>query len=469
MMSLYYRRQSSRRQYQVLGVLAVIGYVLAQFVTFQLSLGRMPATWTIGDRAYPGVALEAAVAQAQLDLQQTPLQLLYRADVIDLAPATIGFSVDVTETVRLARAARYQSAALTDFLRHLILQPPAPHNVPVVIDYSDEQLRARLAEIAARLDQPAQSPEPLTATMTLPAGQPGYQLNIIASIGPIETALRSVEQRAVELMVDDQPAPPPTLDQLSRLFQARLITFNGSAGLFVKALRTGEELDLNPKGAWAGVGVMKLPLLIETYRRYAEPWPPALMAVVSAALRSEATTAPTNDWLAFLGNGEALVAAHDVSASMQALGLRNTFLRQPFDQPPANTNADSSIQTTPAEIGLLLEMIDQCRGGGGALLVVYADQFTAEKCTALIDWLTQNSPADVPSLLRGGVPDANAVTHRPGGNADTRADAALITSPGGDYVLVVFLTAPGRELSWAAVNPIFNDLAKGAYNYFNPR
>jgi hypothetical protein len=120
---------------------------------------------------------------------------------------------------------------------------------------------------------------------------------------------------------------------------------------------------------------------------------------------------------------------------------------------------------------VLLERVYQCQRGGGALLVVYADQFTPEKCAALLDDLAQNSPTDVPSLLRGGVPpqEANAVIHRPGGSDDTRADAALITSPGGDYVLVVFLTAPGRELNWNAVNPIFNDLAKAAYNYFNPQ
>ncbi|HZY42092.1 MAG TPA: peptidoglycan binding domain-containing protein, partial [Anaerolineae bacterium] len=382
-MSLYHRRQTSLRQYQIIGVLAVIVYVLVQFVTFQLSLGRVPATWTIGDHAYPEAAIEVAVAQVQLDLQQTPLQLIYRADSIELAPDTIGFSVDVTETVRLVREARYQSSALTDFLRHLFFQQPAPRAVPVVIDYSDEQLRARLAEIAARLDRPVQASEPITATMTLQAGQPGYQLNIVASIGPIEAALKSAAQRDVDLIVDDQPAPPLALDQLGRLMQARLAAFNGSAGIFVKDLRTGEELDLNPDVAYSGVGVMKLPLLIEAYRRYDEPWPPALTAVVSAALRTEAANAPANDWLAFLGNGDALVAVQDVSASMQALGLRSTFMRQAFDQPlsptltiatPANThpaaktNADPSIQTTPAEIGVLLEMIYQCRGGGGALL-----------------------------------------------------------------------------------------------------
>ncbi len=474
-MSFYRRRQTSLRRYQIIGVLIVISYVLVQFVTFQLSLGRIPATWTLGGQTYPDMSIEAAVAQAQIDLQESPVRLHYRDNAIDLQPASIGFSVDVTETVRLAHEARYQSSALTDFIRHLLFQPPAPYAVPVATGYSDEQLRAELATLATRFDQPAQAPQPITTTLTLQAGRPGYQLNIVASIAPIETALKSAAPRDVDLVVDDQPAPPITLDQLMRLFQARLITFDGTAGIFVKDLRTGEEVNLNPNGAYAGAGVMKLPMLIEAYRQYDPPWPVALTQAMTTALRTELINAPANDLLAILGNGDALAGAAKVSASMSALGLTATVMRQPFDQPvtaaATNGNAATPIQTTPAEMGVLLEMVYQCQRGGGALLVVYADQFTPEKCAALLDDLAQNSPTDVPSLLRGGVPPqgANAVIHRPGGTADTRADAALVTSPGGDYVLVVFLTAPGRELNWNAVNPIFNDLAKATYNYFNPQ
>ena len=475
-MSFYRRRQTSLRQFRVMGVLAVVAYVLVQFVTFQLSLGRVPATWTIGGQAYPDRSIDAAVAQVQIDLRDTPVRLHYRADTVELQPAVISYTVDVTETTRLAREARFQSAALTDFIRHLFFQPPAPRAVPAVIGYSDERLRAELAAIATRFDRPVQLPQPITSTMTLQAGQPGYQLNIVASIEPIERALKSAAQREVDLIIDDQAAPPITLDQLSRLFQARLGTFDGTAGIFVKDLRTGEELNLSSNTAYAGGGVLKLPMMIEAYRQYEPPWPVALTQAMTAALRTEANNAPANEVLTILGTGDAAAGATKVSASMAALGLNATIMRQPFEQPisptlaiDAATAAVDAIQTTPADIGVLWEMVYQCKHGGGALRVVYADQFTPEKCAALVDELAQNSPIDVPSLLRGGVPDPNAVTHLPGGKAGTRADAALVTSPGGDYVLVVFLNAPGRELNWTGVNPIFNDLAKAAYNYFNSR
>lgn len=469
-MSLYRRRQTSLRQLQVIGVLAVIVYVLVQFVTFQLSLNRVPATWTIGGQSYPDQAIEDAVAQAQLDLQSAPVRLHYRADTVVLPLDVISYTVDVTQTVRLAREARYQSAALTDFIRHLIFQPPAPHAVPVVTGYSDERLRAELAAIATRFDRPVQPPQPVTSTMTLLPGQPGYQLNIVASIKPIETALQSAAERDADLVIEEQAAPPIALDQLTRLFQARLVMFDGTAGIFVKDLRTGEELNLNQAAVFAGGGLLKLPLLVEAYRQYDPPWPAALTQGLTTTLRTETNDAAAVEVMTILGNGDAVAGAGKITAAMTALGLKTTQLSQPATQPVSATlPVETAIQTTPADIGVLLEMVYQCQGGGGALLVAYAAEFTPEKCAALLADLAQYAPVDVPSLLRGGVPNANEVIHRPGGGGDTRADAALITSPGGDYVLVIFLSVPGRDLPWTEVNPIFNDLAKAAYNYFNPK
>ena len=346
--------------------------------------------------------------------------------------------------------------------------------MPAVSGYSDERLRAELAAIATRFDQPAQSPQPVTSTMTLQAGQAGYQLNIVASIGPIETALKSASPREVDLIVEDQPAPPLTLDQLSGLFQARLSTFNGTAGIFVKDLRTGAEADFNSDTTYAGGSVLKLPMLIEAHRQYELPWPVALTRWMTTTLRADGSLVATNEVLTILGNGSAAAGAAKVTASMTALGLDATILSQPFTQPvsstlPSETPAVDVLQTTPSEMGVLLEMVYQCQQGGGALLVVYAEAYTPEKCAALLDELTQYSPVDVPSLLRGGTSTGTEVIRRPGGTANTRADAALVSSPGGDYVLVVFLDAPDRLLSWTGVNPIFNDLAKAAYNYFNPK
>jgi len=38
-------------------------------------------------------------------------------------------------------------------------------------------------------------------------------------------------------------------------------------------------------------------------------------------------------------------------------------------------------------------------------------------------------PTDIPALLRDGLPAQAEMAHRPGGNFDTRGDAALVRSP----------------------------------------
>src|SRR5512139_858740 len=215
-----YHRQGTRG-WQVLGVLVVIGYVVVQFVMFQVSLSRLPASWTIGGQAFPNQTIDEAMTQLETDLQQ-PVTLRYLTSTITLEPAAIDFTLDITETKRLAQDARTRSSSLSDFLRHLILQPPATRDIPIAASYSDEKARAFLAETATRLDAPPRSPAPQIDQLTLTPGQPGRLLNIVDSMPPLEDALKSAQNRAAELVVEDRAAPPPTLEELKQLLQARL-------------------------------------------------------------------------------------------------------------------------------------------------------------------------------------------------------------------------------------------------------
>jgi hypothetical protein len=87
----------------------------------------------------------------------------------------------------------------------------------------------------------------------------------------------------------------------------------------------------------------------------------------------------------------------------------------------------------------------------------------------MIELLQANAPADIPALLNSGVPATAQMAHRPGGNFDTRGDAALVRSPGGDYILVVFLNTAAQNFDWNTANAIMADLSKATYNYFNNR
>jgi beta-lactamase class A len=477
--SRYNRRGT--RGWQVLGVLAVVAYVIVQFVIFQVSLSRLPASWTIGGRAFPDQTIDEAVAQLEDDLQQ-PVTLKYLTATVTLEPAALDFTFDITETKRLAQDARMRSSSLSDFLRHLILQPPATRDIPIVASYSDEKARAFLAETAARLDVPPRSPAPQIDQLTLTPGQPGRLLNIVDSMPPLEDALKSAQRRTAELVVEERAALPPTLDQLQQLLQARLATFQGTASVFMKDLQTGEELYLNPNVPFSGGGVMKLPIVAEIYRKYDLPLDITTTQRLTAALTTELSNLPANQLLNQIGEGNTFAGANTTTASLVHLGLRNSYLAQPYDIPitatagistPANTNqaidtnASPVIQTTASDMGLLWEMIDQCSRSGGALLVAYPNQFSPIECRQMIELLQANAPADIPALLNNGLPASAQIAHRPGGNFDTRGDAALVHSPGGNYVLVVFLNTAAQNFDWTTANAIMADLSKATYNYFN--
>jgi len=180
------------------------------------------------------------------------------------------------------------------------------------------------------------------------------------------------------------------------------------------------------------------------------------------------------------GNYEIVIVNYDASATPDieffAYADSGASLSQQYHHPestiitPANsgtdttTEHDSYMQTTPLDIGLLLEMIYQCSHGGGALMAAYPGAFTVEECNQMIEWMSMNH---VDSFTETGVPAGTRVAHKHGFTGDTHADAALVFSPGGDFVLVVFLYRP-QWLEWEESAPLIANIATATYNYFNP-
>jgi hypothetical protein len=162
--------------------------------------------------------------------------------------------------------------------------------------------------------------------------------------------------------------------------------------------------------------------------------------------------------------------------SMTYLGLVNTFVAAPYSEPapvtiatPANsrtditTNAGPQMQTTPLDIGLLLEMVYQCSRGGGGLMVAFPGAFTPEECGEMIEWLSLNR---IDSLIEVGVPAGTKVAHRQGVIGDTHADAGIVFGSSHDFVLVTFLYRP-EWLPWEESAPLISDIATAAYSFFN--
>ena len=175
----------------------------------------------------------------------------------------------------------------------------------------------------------------------------------------------------------------------------------------------------------------------------------------------------------------------EITEDMQALGLDNTFLAGEFGlgspllkvyKTPANqredlfTDPDLYNQSTPSDMGMLLEDIYLCADNGqGPFKAIFGDEITQSECQTMIDYLSQNK---MPSLLEAGVPDVSEVAHKHGwvtgfdGIMNTLGDAGIIFSPSGDYVLVIFLYHP-VQLIWDNTSTLVGQLSAAVYNFYN--
>ena len=106
----------------------------------------------------------------------------------------------------------------------------------------------------------------------------------------------------------------------------------------------------------------------------------------------------------------------------------------------------------------------------GALAAVFPGEITQSECQQMVSLLAANR---IGVLIEAGVPSDAQVAHKHGWAVDvtdgvihTMADAALVYSPGGDYVLVVFLYDP-VQVVFDPVNLMVAQLSQAIYNYFN--
>jgi hypothetical protein len=88
----------------------------------------------------------------------------------------------------------------------------------------------------------------------------------------------------------------------------------------------------------------------------------------------------------------------------------------------------------------------------------------------MVQYLADNK---IGVLIQAGVPAGTIVAHKHGwanesddGYIHTIGDVALVFTPGGDYVLTIFVHHPIQAV-FDPVNLLFANLSSSVYNYFN--
>jgi beta-lactamase class A len=478
----------------VLFLLSALILTALQLVRYSRERTNFPAGSKIAGVSIGGLN-RAAAAQRLLQAYSIPIELIYNNSAIQMEPSLVDFQLDLDSMLAAADIQRTKQLFWTGYWDYLWGRSSSPTEIPLRATFSEARLRAYLQdEIARRYDQPPQAASPVVGTVNFQAGKPGTALDIDACVAIIDAALRSLTNRQVALPLERTAPSRPAFQNLKVLLEQTmsLAGFDGLGGVYLFDLQTAQELHmvyrgneqipLQPDVAFTASSIIKIPIMVSVYRRMAADADEESLKLLNDMITKSGNEAA--DWLM-----DRVIDAERgplfVTEDMQALALQNTFLAGYFSfgspllariQTPSNqrtdinTDPDPYSQTTPTDIGMLLEDIYQCaQSGGGTLLAVFPGEITQAECQSMIDYLKNNK---LPVLLTAGIPETMQIAHKHGwvsdinGIINTIGDAGIIYTPGGDYVLVIFLYHP-QQLVWEPASTLVAELSRAVYNYYN--
>ncbi len=463
-----------------------------QLVQYSRIRSTFPPGLYIAGVPVGGLEQEQA-AERLVQAYGVPVELHYGDAVIQIKPQVLGFELKLDAMLAAGDLQRITQPFWSAFWDYLWNQLPTPKEVPLSAELSEDRLRVYLSEeIATRYDQPAEETVPVPGTTEFKTGNPGSLLDIDRAVILIEDALRSPSGRIVNLTTNKVDASRPSLSNLEILLEQIIdvSAFDGLTEIYLLDLQTRQELSfayergelLPPEIAFTAASTMKIPIMTSVFRRVNEPTPDNITQMIELMIeRSE--NDPADQLMQEVMDRN--LGPMELTDDMQYLGLENTFLAGYFYigapllyryETPANSRTDVSTdpdvynQTTPVDMGLLLDDIYQCAlNGGGTLPAAYPGEISQNECQKMLDYLAQN---DIGVLIKAGLPEGTRIAHKHGwiieydGLLHTMGDASIVYTPGGDYILVIFMHQP-TQLVFDPANKIFSDLSRAVYNYFN--
>lgn len=460
-------------------------FLLVKLFQYATLSGAFPTGLTIAGVDVSNMTPQEASEVLNNRYLDAPIVIHHGEESYEISPTEAEFQLDLDVMLSQADFERSRQDFWAGFWGFLWGRPVEVSPVPIAATHDREALIRVLTEIKTLMDKPAQPPQPVPNTLSFQYGEPGTETNIEASLDDVEAALYRPTNREAFLVIEPKAPERPEVNLLIRLLVNQLQDFEQTTGgvgtLFIMDLETGEEIPINATAPMSGIDLMKVPIVLETFRRLDTAPTLTQQALISDTLVVNVENESANRLLNVIaGQDDPYLGAELVTESMQRLGLQNSYMVTPFDadpragtavpETPANqaeevrTQPDPYIQTTAEDMGTLLSMIYYCAEGlGGALQAAYGDQLTQTECQTIVSFMQENR---IGSLIEEGVPPETAVAHRHGWVSDTHADAGIVYTPGGDYVIVQILTKPGW-LEWEQSSPLMADISRATYNFFN--
>jgi beta-lactamase class A len=474
----------------VLVVVALIGYSRQR--------NNYPRGMKIAGVSVGGVDPRIA-SERVLQVYSSPIEVQYSESIIHVDPSVVGFELDMDSMIAAADLERTGGSFWGGFWNYLWNRDPSPVEVPLSATIAEDRLRAYLQnEISARYDEPPTPAQPVPGSTNFSPGTPGVTLDLDRAVRLIEDTLRSPNNRKVALSFQRSAAARPTMQNLEILLQQNitLAGFDGVMGVYLQDLQNGQEIhfamdhgqliSVNPDVAFTASSTVKIPIMVSYFIKYGSD---ALSEQSSNLLMDMIRKSENPPADRLMESLDSLKGPLIVTEDMKKIGLDSTFLAgffcsaefpcpllQKIDT-PANqrtdvvTDPDSFNQTTPSDIGMLLSDIYQCaESGGGALIATFPEKLNSEICKQMITFLASDK---IGVLIEAGVPEGTQVAHKHGWISDPSSlviknisDAAIVYTPGGNYVLVIYAYHPVQTV-WEPVSALFAQMSQAVYNYYN--
>ena len=471
---------------------------ISGLIGYSRTRNNYPGGMKIGGVPVGGVNPQTA-SERVLQVYTSPVEIQYGDAIIQVEPFVVGFELEIDSMIAAADLVRTSDAFWGGFWDYIWDRDPDPIDIPLSATINEDRLVAYLQnEISARYDEPPTPAQPIPGSTSFSTGEPGRILDIPRAVRLIEDALRSPTNRSVLLTFQQSTAARPTIGNLEILLQQNILVagFDGVIGVYLFDLQNGQEIHfamdqeqlipVNPDVSFTASSTIKIPIMVSYFIKYG-----------SAAL-DEGTSNQILDMIRKSENPPAdrLMEALDsfrgplvVTDDMKKIGLENTFLAGYFcsaEAPcplmqrfttPANsrsdvfTDPDVFNQTTPSDAGMLLADIYQCaETNGGALIAAFPQTINSEICKQMIAFLAADK---IGVLIEAGVPEGTRVAHKHGWISDPASgviknisDSAIVYTPGGNYVLVIYAYHPVQTV-WEPVSTMFAELSQAVYNFYN--
>ncbi len=486
------------RIFSILFLSATIILIVVSLIGYSRQRNDFPAGMTIGGVPVGGLSTQEASERVLL-VYTTPVEAQYGDAVIQIDPSTVGFELDTESMMAAADLSRTGGSFWGGFWNYLWNQEPDPIAIPLRATISEESLRNYLQnEIASRYDIPPEPAQPIPGSATFAPGRSGQVLDIDRAVLLIEDALRSPSNRTVSLTFQRSAPARPTIENLEILLQQtiNLAGYDGVFGLYMLDLQTGQEIHFamdkgntistEPDVAFTASSTIKIPIMLSYYIKNG---PAALDDKTNELIMNMIHKSENPPADALMQRLNAFTGPLIVTEDLRKIGLENTFIAGFFCDPfnpcpllerfstPANqrtdvfTDPDPYNQTTTSDMGMLLSDIYQCATtGGGALVAAFPGQITQDICQQMITFLATDK---IGVLIEAGVPEGTQVAHKHGWISDASSgviknisDSAIVYTPGGNYVLVMYAYHPIQAV-WEPVSTLFAQLSQVVYNYFN--